>query len=141
MRIYLKNSIKHNWQLYVLMLPALLWLVIFAYYPIYGLLLAFKDYHASLGITGSPWAEPLLKHFSAFFRTSVARQVIVNTLALSGLTILITFPLPILFALFLNQLKSQRLKKTVQTISYAPYFVSNVVVVSILSVICAPVVL
>lgn len=138
MKIYLKNSLKHNWQLYVLMFPALLWLVIFAYYPIYGLLLAFKDYQASMGIAGSPWAEPLLKHFSAFFRTSVAKQIIVNTLALSGLTILITFPLPIIFALFLNQLKSQRLKKTVQTISYAPYFVSNVVVVSILSVICAP---
>lgn len=74
----------------------------------------------------------------AFFRTSVAKQVIVNTLSLSGLTVLITFPLPIIFALFLNQLKNPRLKKTVQTISYAPYFVSNVVVVSILSVICAP---
>lgn len=134
----IKNSFQHNWQLYILMLPALLWLVIFAYYPIYGLLLAFKDYKASMGITRSPWADPLLKHFMAFFRTSVAKQVIVNTLSLSGLTVLITFPLPIIFALFLNQLKNPRLKKTVQTISYAPYFVSNVVVVSILSVICAP---
>ena len=132
------HIIRHNWQLYVLMIPAVLWLIFFAYYPIYGLILAFKDYNAQLGITGSPWAVPLFKHFIAFFRTSVAQQVIWNTVILSLLTIIVTFPLPIIFALLLNQIKSSRGKKIVQTISYAPYFVSNVVVVSIMSVICAP---
>lgn len=138
MKDKISHIIEHNWRLYLLMIPALLWLIIFAYYPIYGLILAFKDYKAQLGITASPWAVPIMKHFIAFFRTSVANQVIVNTLALSFLTIIVSFPLPIVFALLLNQMKSQKGKKAVQTISYAPYFVSNVVVVSILSVICAP---
>ena len=133
-----KKLIVHNWRLYVLMLPALAWLIIFAYYPMYGLLISFKDYKGTLGILGSPWATPLWKHFAAFFSTSIAKNVIVNTLALSLLTMLFSFPIQILFALLLNQIQGKRKRKFVQTISYAPYFVSNVVVVSILNVICAP---
>ena len=133
-----KKLIVHNWRLYVLMLPALAWLIIFAYYPMYGLLISFKDYKGTLGILGSPWATPLWKHFAAFFSTSIAKNVIVNTLVLSLLTMLFSFPIPILFALLLNQIQGKRKRKFVQTISYAPYFVSNVVVVSILNVICAP---
>ncbi len=60
-----KKLMIHNWRLYVLMLPALIWLIIFAYYPMYGLLISFKDYKGSLGILGSPWATPIWKHFSA----------------------------------------------------------------------------
>ena len=120
------------------MLPALLWLIVFAYMPMYGILIAFKDYKGKMGIMGSPWAEPILKHFTSFFSTSVAPQIIGNTIILSLLTILISFPVPVIFALLLNQIKNNRRRKVVQTISYAPYFVSNVVVVSILSVICAP---
>ena len=133
-----KKLIVHNWRLYVLMLPALIWLIVFAYYPMYGLLISFKDYKGTLGILGSPWATPLWKHFAAFFSTSIAKNVIVNTLALSLLTILFSFPIPIVFALLLNQIQGKRKRKFVQTISYAPYFVSNVVVVSIMNVICAP---
>ena len=87
------------------MLPALLWLVVFAYMPMYGILIAFKDYKGKMGILGSPWAEPILKHFSSFFRTSVAMQVISNTVILSLLTILISFPIPVVFALLLNQIR------------------------------------
>ena len=83
-----KKLIVHNWRLYVLMLPALAWLIIFAYYPMYGLLISFKDYKGTLGILGSPWATPLWKHFAAFFSTSIAKNVIVNTLVLSLLTML-----------------------------------------------------
>ena len=118
-----KKLIVHNWRLYVLMLPALAWLIIFAYYPMYGLLISFKDYKGTLGILGSPWATPLWKHFAAFFSTSIAKNVIVNTLALSLLTMLFSFPIPILFALLLNQIQGKRKRKFVQTISYAPYFV------------------
>lgn len=133
-----KKMFDHNWRLYVLMIPAILWLIIFAYYPMYGLLISFKDYKGTMGILGSPWAEPIWKHFQAFFSTSIARNVITNTLALSLLTLVFSFPIPIIFALLLNQIQGNRRRKFIQTISYAPYFVSNVVVVSIMNVICAP---
>ena len=138
MKEKVKRTFSRNWRLYVLMLPALLGLIVFAYMPMYGILIAFKDYKGKMGIMGSPWAEPILKHFTSFFSTSVAPQIIGNTIILSLLTILISFPVPVIFALLLNQIKNNRRRKVVQTISYAPYFVSNVVVVSILSVICAP---
>jgi ABC-type polysaccharide transport system, permease component len=138
MKEKVEKAFRRNWRLYVLMLPAVLWLIVFAYMPMYGILIAFKDYKGKLGILGSPWAEPIMKHFSSFFRTSVAGTVISNTVILSLLTILISFPVPIVFALLLNQIRGSRKRKLVQTVSYAPYFVSNVVVVSIISVICAP---
>ncbi len=134
----IKKLIRRNWRLYVLMLPALAWVIVFAYTPMYGLLIAFKDYNAKLGILGSPFAEPVFKHFMSFFKTSIAANVIKNTVVLSLLTILISFPVPVIFALLLNQIKKGKRRKVIQTISYAPYFVSNVVVVSIISVICAP---
>lgn len=132
------KRICSSWQLYVLMLPALAWLAIFAYYPLYGLLIAFKDYRARVGIGASPWADPIFKHFIDFFSTSIAGTVIWNTIALSLLTILFSFPIPIIFALLLNQIKSDGARKTIQTISYAPYFMSNVVVVSMIAVLFAP---
>lgn len=134
----LKKSIFRNWRLYVLMLPALIWLILFAYYPMYGLLISFKDYKGTLGILGSPWANPIFKHFADFFTTNIAGTVIWNTLALSFLTIVFSFPIPIIFAILLNQIQGKRKKKFIQTVSYAPYFISNVVVVSILNVICSP---
>lgn len=134
----LKKKITHNWRLYVLMLPAIIWLIVFAYYPMYGLLISFKDYKGTLGIMRSPWAEPVWKHFMEFFTTSIAGNVIRNTLVLSFLTIIFSFPIPIIFAILLNQVNGKRKRKFIQTVSYAPYFISNVVVVSILNVICAP---
>jgi putative aldouronate transport system permease protein len=130
------RSLLSSWQLYVLLLPSLLWLVVFMYKPMYGVLIAFKDFRPRLGIMDSPWAG--LKYFNQFFSTSIAWQVIGNTLKLSIMQLAFAFPVPIIFALMLNQLTNVRYKKTVQTISYAPYFVSNVVVVSIMSVILAP---
>ena len=129
---------KHNWRLYILMLPALAWLLVLVYYPMYGLLIAFKNFKPRLGITGSPFAEPILKHFGTFFSTNIAGITISNTLVLSGLTLLISFPVPIIFALLLNQVRNSHARKTIQTISYAPYFISNVVVVSIMAVILSP---
>ncbi|WP_281820974.1 ABC transporter permease, partial [Eisenbergiella massiliensis] len=122
------------WQLYVLLIPALLWAVIFAYYPMYGVVIAFKDYKIRAGILGSPWADPILKYFQQFFSTSIALNAIKNTIVISLESLVIAFPIPIIFALLLNQIQGNRIKKTIQTISYAPYFMSNVVVVSIISV-------
>nr|WP_308624964.1 ABC transporter permease subunit [uncultured Eisenbergiella sp.] len=136
-RELLKTNAKRTlkaWQLYVLLIPALLWAVIFAYYPMYGVVIAFKDYKIRAGILGSPWADPLLTYFQQFFSTSIALNAIKNTIVISLESLVIAFPIPIIFALLLNQIRGDRVKKTIQTISYAPYFMSNVVVVSIISV-------
>ena len=124
----------HCWQLYVLLLPALLWLAVFAYYPMYGLIIAFKDFKIREGILASPWAEPLFKHFIDFFSTSIAVNAIKNTIILSLETLVIGFPIPVIFALLLNQIQRTGLRKTIQTITYAPYFMSNVVILSIITV-------
>lgn len=132
-----KTNVKKTlkaWQLYVLLIPALLWAVIFAYYPMYGVVIAFKDYKIRAGILGSPWAAPILKYFQQFFSTSIALNAIKNTIVISLESLVIAFPIPIIFALLLNQIQGNRIKKAIQTISYAPYFMSNVVVVSIISV-------
>lgn len=132
-----KLEISHllkSWQLYVLLIPALLWAVVFAYYPMYGVIIAFKDYKIRSGILGSPWAEPLFKYFQQFFSTSIAVNSIKNTVIISVLSLIIAFPVPIIFALLLNQIRRTGVRKTIQTISYAPYFMSNVVVVSIITV-------
>src|SRR5574344_940498 len=84
------------WQLYVLLIPALIWLVLFAYYPMYGLLIAFKDFKGRAGILGSPWAEPLFKHFQTFFSTSIAITAIKNTIVISLETLVIGFPIPVI---------------------------------------------
>ncbi len=131
------RRIIESWQLYVLMIPALLWLVVFAYYPMYGLVIAFKDFRIREGILASPWSSPLFSHFQDFFSTSIAVSAIWNTVIISLLSLLIAFPIPIIFALLLNQVRRSGARKTIQTISYAPYFMSNVVVVSIISVLFA----
>ncbi|MCI5650533.1 MAG: ABC transporter permease [Fusicatenibacter sp.] len=122
------------WQLYVLLIPALIWLIVFAYYPMYGLLIAFKDFKGRLGILGSPWASPLLEHFQTFFSTSIAVNAIKNTVVISLETLLFGFPIPVIFALLLNQIQKNGPRRVIQTISYAPYFMSNVVVVSLITV-------
>ena len=131
-----RRIVARNWRLYILLLPALIWLIVFCYSPMYGVTLAFKDFSIRKGILNSPWAG--LKYFRQFFSTSIASQVIKNTLMLSLQSLVFVFPIPILFALLLNQLRLRRFKKFVQTVSFAPYFISNVVVVSIMTIILAP---
>ena len=131
-----RRIVARNWRLYILLLPALIWLIVFCYSTMYGVTLAFKDFSIRKGILNSPWAG--LKYFRQFFSTSIASQVIKNTLILSLQSLVFVFPIPILFALLLNQLRLRRFKKFVQTVSFAPYFISNVVVVSIMTIILAP---
>lgn len=131
-----RKLVKHNWRLYCLLLPGFIWLIIFCYIPMYGVTIAFKDFNAKLGIMGSQWAG--LKYFQQFFATSIAMKTIRNTLLLSLYSLIFGFPAPILFALMLNAVTRQRYKKFVQTISFAPHFISVVVLVSMLNIMLAP---
>lgn len=131
-------NLKRYWGLYLLLFPTIVYVAIFLYGPMYGLLIAFKEYNAKLGIFNSPWADPFYKYLKRFFTSYNCAKLIGNTLTLSLYTLLASFPLPILFALGLNQLPNGRFKKAVQTISYAPHFISTVVLVSMLNVLLAP---
>lgn len=124
------------WQLYVLLLPAVAWIILFAYLPMYGVQIAFKDYKVNLGITGSHWAG--LKYFRQFVGLSNFRTLIQNTLLISVYSLIFGFPAPILLALALNQVRSRAYKSFVQTVTYAPYFISTVVLVSMLSIFLTP---
>lgn len=132
----LLKDMRKNWILYVMILPAVVWFLIFCYKPMYGVLLAFKDYKVKLGIMGSPWVG--MKHFQRFFNAYNFKQLLGNTLWLSVYNLLVGFPIPIIFALMLNYLKNKYLKKTVQMVSYAPYFISTVVICGMISIFMAP---
>lgn len=125
----MKTNFKKNWVLYLFLAPALIYFLIFNYIPMYGIQIAFKDFYANLGINGSPWVG--FKHFERFFSSYYFERLLKNTLALSlyGLAL---FPLPIIFSLMLNEIKHTRMKKWIQTLTYAPYFISVVVVVGML---------
>lgn len=113
-------------QLYLFVLPAFLVTLIFSYIPMYGVIIAFKDFIPSLGIWGSPWVG--FKHFQRFFDSYYFWDLIKNTLGISIYSLAVGFPLPIILALALNELKDGRFKKFTQTVTYAPNFISVVVV-------------
>ncbi len=119
-----------QWQLYVLILPAIAYLILFNYIPMYGVQIAFKDFRPSLGIIGSKWAG--LKYFSRFINHPNFGQIIGNTVRISAY-MLALFPLALLLALLLNELNSQKFKKTAQMITYAPHFISTVVLCSMIT--------
>jgi putative aldouronate transport system permease protein len=132
----LKKNIQRNWQLYVMLSPILIFFIIFHYIPMYGVQIAFKDFYANLGITGSPWVG--FEHFERFFSSFYFWRLLENTVVL-GLYHLLLFPLPIIFALALNELKDGIYKKLSQTLTYAPHFISTVVVVGMLVAFLDPV--
>ena len=132
------QEVKKNWILYVMLIPVVAYFIIFEYVPMYGVTLAFKDYKVKLGIMGSPWSDPIFKQFKRFFSSYSFKMLISNTLGISVYSLLVGFPLPIIFALMLNYLRSKRLKKTVQMVSYAPHFISTVVICSMLTLFTAP---
>ena len=119
-----------RWQLYLLLILPILWVVLFCYVPMSGLVLAFKKYNAGLGVWGSPWVG--LENFKNFFSSYKSGMVIRNTLTLSLYSLLVGFPIPILFALLLNVLPGKKYKKTIQTVTYVPYFFSTVIMVGLL---------
>lgn len=111
-----------DWQLYLLVLLPVAHIILFSYVPMYGLQIAFKEYRADLGIVGSEWVG--LQHFIKFFKSYQFERILINTLRLGLGGLIFGFPMPILFAIMLNELHNQRIKKLIQTISYAPYFIS-----------------
>ncbi len=129
------NYMCRNWMLYLMVLPGLVVLILFSYVPMYGILMAFeKNYMPVKGILGSKWVG--FAHFQKFFNSPFFERLLGNTLAL-GLQSLMFFPMPIIFALLLNELKSNRFKRTVQTISYFPYFISTVIIIGLLKDMCS----
>lgn len=126
---------KDKW-LYIFLAPFLLWYVLFAYTPMYGLQIAFKDYNLFKGITDSAWVG--LKHFQTFFESPYFFRLLKNTVIISLMNLVFAFPLSVIFALMLNEVKNRKFKKTVQTVTYLPYFISIVVVTGIVTSFLAP---
>lgn len=132
----LKRSVIRYWDLYLLLIPVLAYFLLFKFLPMYGLQIAFRNFKPRLGFLGSEWVG--LKHFARFFSTYSCWTIISNTLLLSLLTLLFTFPLPIALALVLNEMRDGHYKKIVQTVTYAPHFLSTVVVVGMITAFCSP---
>ncbi|WHY03622.1 ABC transporter permease subunit [Neobacillus sp. DY30] len=126
------KKIFSNYQLYLFLLPALIYFIVFHYLPMYGILIAFKDFVATKGIMGSPWVG--FKHFERFFESFQFWTLIKNTLGLSVVQLIVGFPLPIFLALMLNQIRSEKYKRFVQTVVYAPHFISVVVLAGMIFV-------
>lgn len=119
-----------------MLLPCILYFLIFCYGPMYGVQIAFKDYNTGLGIWKSPWVG--FKHFRRFMGLPQFWNVFRNTLVLSIYSLFAGFPIPIIFALMLNEVYQKRLKKVIQTITYAPHFISTVVMVSMITLFLSP---
>lgn len=127
---------KNNWQLYVLILPAIIYFIVFNYMPLYGIQIAFKDFKAVFGISGSKWVG--FKHFENFFHAYYFKRLLANTLLLNVYNLLWSFPVPIILAILLNQIKGPKIKRFIQTSIYVPYFISTVVLAGMLYIFLSP---
>jgi len=128
--------VKKHWQLYLLVMLPLAFLITFKYVPMLGSVIAFKDYNVLKGIWGSDWVG--FKHFNQFFNLPIFWTIIKNTLGLSLYGLIIGFPAPIILALALNEVRQGLFKRSVQMVTYAPYFISTVIMVSIIIVALSP---
>jgi len=129
--------IKKNYILYLLIAPAIVLTIIFKYIPIYGALIAFKDFSPVKGIMGSEWVG--FKHFTSFLKSPNFIEILTNTIKLSSFELLIGFPIPIILALMLNQLRRSGVKKNIQLVLYAPHFISVVVISGMVFLFLSPV--
>lgn len=132
----LRRRMMAHWEFYLFLLPAVAYLLIFAYGPMYGLLIAFKDFKPFKGILGSDFVG--LKYFIRFFNMSKFPELLGNTLILSFYSLIAGFPLPIILALSLNASSAKRYAKVIQTVTYAPHFVSTVIVVGMINILFSP---
>lgn len=128
----LNRDFKANKYIYIMLLPVVVYLCIFSYAPMYGIVIAFKNYKPRLGILESPWVG--MKYFREFTSSMYFGRTLRNTLALSGLNLLFGFMAPILFAVLLNEIRNMRFKKLVQTITYLPHFITTVIIASLILV-------
>lgn len=132
----LKQRLKENWQLYLLLLIPVVITVVYKYGPMYGIQIAFRDYSPSGGITGSEWVG--MEWFERFFSSPNCWRMIKNTVLLSLYSLLWSFPVPIILALALNQLRFHKLKRVVQTVLYAPHFISTMIICGMLRIFLSP---
>lgn len=130
------SKILNNWELYVMVLPAVIYIILFAYKPMYGMQIAFRDFKFSEGITGSRWVG--LEQFRRLFNSYWFPITLKNTLVISFLNLIISFPLPIIFALSANELRNEKTKRLLQTVSYAPHFISMVVMCGMVIMLTSP---
>ncbi|TCP21338.1 carbohydrate ABC transporter membrane protein 1 (CUT1 family) [Scopulibacillus darangshiensis] len=121
---------------YLFLLPGIIWFIIFAYIPMYGVTIAFKDFNFAEGIIGSDWVG--FKYFKQFFDYYQSWDIIRNTLVISLLKLVFGFPMPIILALLINEVRARVFKRAVQTISYLPHFISWVVVVTLMDRLLTP---
>lgn len=131
-----KRGILKRWQLYLMVLPTLLYYILFHYKPMYGIVLAFKQFNMRAGIMGSPWIG--FRNFERLFSSYWFPVIFKNTLTLSLLGLIIGFPLPIIFALLINEISSRRRKEFLQTVTYAPHFISVVVLCGMVIMFLSP---
>ncbi len=131
-----KFHFRRYWQLYVMMAIPLVFLLLFKYVPMFGNILAFRRYRPGMGPFGTDWVG--FRYFQMFLKDPAFWRAFRNTLVISLINLVVNFPLPIIFAVLLNELRSKRFKKFVQTVSYMPRFVSTVVVIAILAEILSP---
>ena len=129
-------AVRRDWQLYALLLPAVVAVFVFCYLPMYGIQIVFREYKAAFGIAGSKWIG--LKNFTDFFASYYSPRLILNTLLINLYYLLWGFPLPIIMAIMLNQMTMKRFKKFTQTVIYAPHFISQVVMVGMLFLLLKP---
>lgn len=130
------RKMTRHWQLYLMVLPAILYLLLFQYKPMYGITIAFKDFNMRAGILGSEWIG--FENFTRLFSSYWFPIIMKNTLVLSILSLVIGFPLPVILALMVNEIKNQKLKRTFQTASYAPHFISVIVVCGMVTLFLNP---
>lgn len=131
-----RARIVANWDLYLLLAPALLYIIIFKYIPMYGIQIAFRDFDPMVGIWKSPWIG--LQQFQYFFSDYSFWSLVTNTVGLSVLSLVVGFPIPIIVALMIHHLAGARLRRIMQTILYAPHFISTVVIVGMLFIFLSP---
>lgn len=131
-RVSLIADMRRNYDLYLMIIPGVLYYILFKYWPMYGLQIAFRNYKPGMGITQSPWVG--LKYFEKFVTSFNFASLMTNTFLLSLYSLIVGFPIPIILALMLNANEHVRFKKTVQMITYAPHFISTVVMVSLLNI-------
>lgn len=129
-------DVTKNWALYLMILPVAAYFIIFCYWPMYGVQIAFKDYNVAKGIIGSPWTG--FRHFQRFFNSYHFWPLIKNTISLSLYTLAASFPAPIILSLLINEVTNSKFKRTVQTVTYAPHFLSTVVLAGMLTTFLSP---
>jgi len=133
---WFSDHIRNEWQIYLMLLPTVVWMIVFLYKPMYGLQIAFKDYSIFRGVAASPWVG--WEHFGTLFSNDQFLRAVSNTIKISALNLLFGFPAPIILALMFNEVLHAVYKRTAQTIVYLPHFISTVIIAGIVTTAFSP---